>query len=471
MALCATDRKLPLSIFFFCLLWPCSYGVSPTISHANEPFILPFHFPTCIYTTFHSFIHTIPPHASYKVGSLLEKEAICEAPINDTTAPPSSSIALHLRLLDSKLNSSKEVSGEALQRGFGSLLEEFRRTLKLRYKWAVIMSGHYWVEYQSKMSAGVGRRGSKSSPLKFENARGGGGAERKKGAGSRDGADMECLGRGDVLVSHNKKLGGSSTDINGADLDVLAAQHAIVAQNDEFYLMMQGDCNLVLYTAGGYPLWSSRSKGKGKGSKCSLSLLADGNLVITNEKKKRVWESGSSIAASCPSVFILIMQSDGNLVIYDMLSGLPIWATGTNPNQECGPTIITTRQEQPSTTPADGPCYKCGGNHWAKNCSCTEMIGYCLECSITHVIPNCPKHPNKEGKTTMNVVGMLPSPSGLEAEPKVLVKVVTRAQAKENAKDHADEEKDHQPRQGETPSVSVRTGRKSWKAKRDKIKA
>ncbi|MCO5594240.1 hypothetical protein L7F22_048267 [Adiantum nelumboides] len=331
MALSVTGCKLPLAIFSFCLLWPCSYGVSPTISHANEPFILPHHFPTCIYAAFHSFIHTIPPHASYNVGSLLEKEALCGAPINGTTGP-SSSIALRLRLLDSKLNSSKEVSGEALQRGFASLLEEFRRTLKLRYKWAVIMSGHYWVEYQSK-SEEVGRRGSKSSAtLKFENARGGGGGadQRKKRAGSRDGADMECLGRGDVLVSHNKKLlGGPSTDINGAGLDVLAAPQAIVAQNDEFYLIMQGDCNLVLYTAGGYPLWSSRSS-KGKGSKCSLSLLADGNLVITNEKKKCVWESGSSIAANCPSVFILIMQSDGNLVIYDMLSGLPIWATGTN---------------------------------------------------------------------------------------------------------------------------------------------
>ncbi|MCO5581206.1 hypothetical protein L7F22_035084 [Adiantum nelumboides] len=58
----------------------------------------------------------------------------------------------------------------------------------------------------------------------------------------------------------------------------------------------------------------------------------------------------------------------------------------------------------------------------------------------------------------MNVVGVLPSPSGLEAEPKVPVKVVTRAQAKENV-DQANEEKDQQSKQGETTSVSVRTGR------------
>ncbi|MCO5553847.1 hypothetical protein L7F22_007373 [Adiantum nelumboides] len=65
---------------------------------------------------------------------------------------------------------------------------------------------------------------------------------------------------------------------------------------------------------------------------------------------------------------------------------------------------------------------------------------------------------------------VLPSPSGSEAEPKVPVKVVTRAQAKENV-DQADEEKDQQPKPEETASVSVRTGRKSWKAKREKAKA
>ncbi|MCO5571299.1 hypothetical protein L7F22_025037 [Adiantum nelumboides] len=56
------------------------------------------------------------------------------------------------------------------------------------------------------------------------------------------------------------------------------------------------------------------------------------------------------------------------------------------------------------------------------------------------------------------------------AEPKVPVKVVTRAQEKENV-DQADEEKDQQPKPEETASVSVRTGRKLWKAKREKAKA
>ncbi|MCO5572353.1 hypothetical protein L7F22_026106 [Adiantum nelumboides] len=71
----------------------------------------------------------------------------------------------------------------------------------------------------------------------------------------------------------------------------------------------------------------------------------------------------------------------------------------------------------------------------------------------------------------MNVVRVLPSPSGSKAEPKIPVKVMTRAQAKENAKDQASEEKDQQPKQRETTSVSVRTGRKLWKAKREKAKA
>ncbi|MCO5607837.1 hypothetical protein L7F22_062038 [Adiantum nelumboides] len=51
------------------------------------------------------------------------------------------------------------------------------------------------------------------------------------------------------------------------------------------------------------------------------------------------------------------------------------------------------------------------------------------------------------------------------------MKVVTRAQEKENAKDQADDEKDQQPNQGEAASVSVRIVRKSWKAERQKAKA
>ncbi|MCO5563784.1 hypothetical protein L7F22_017432 [Adiantum nelumboides] len=71
----------------------------------------------------------------------------------------------------------------------------------------------------------------------------------------------------------------------------------------------------------------------------------------------------------------------------------------------------------------------------------------------------------------MNVVGVLPSPSRSEAKPKVCMKVVTRAQAKEDTKDQDDEEKDQQTKLEEMASVSVRTGRKSWKAKQEKAKA
>ncbi|MCO5570517.1 hypothetical protein L7F22_024240 [Adiantum nelumboides] len=71
----------------------------------------------------------------------------------------------------------------------------------------------------------------------------------------------------------------------------------------------------------------------------------------------------------------------------------------------------------------------------------------------------------------MNVVGVLHFPSEYESEPKVLVKVVIRAQAKENAKGQANEKKDQQSKQEKTPSASVKIGRKSWKAKQEKAKS
>ena len=50
----------------------------------------------------------------------------------------------------------------------------------------------------------------------------------------------------------------------------------------------------------------------------------DGNLVVYNASGAAVW---SSVTWGHPGAY-LVVQSDGNLVIYDGAS--PIWATNTN---------------------------------------------------------------------------------------------------------------------------------------------
>ncbi|MCO5563850.1 hypothetical protein L7F22_017499 [Adiantum nelumboides] len=74
--------------------------------------------------------------------------------------------------------------------------------------------------------------------------------------------------------------------------------------------------------------------------------------------------------------------------------------------------------------------------------------------------------------TTLNKVRVLPSASsGSKTKPVVQVNVVTRAQAKDLEKEKPMEENAGIPVPTENGSLSVRTQHKSWKAKRDRMKA
>jgi hypothetical protein len=111
--------------------------------------------------------------------------------------------------------------------------------------------------------------------------------------------------------------------------------------------VMQDDGNLVLYRANGTAVWSSRTNGR-KGA--VLQLQTDGNLVVY-QGSTPVWSSGvvfpnkrvafgsnqlqarqrltaDMYLRSADKRYVMIMQSDGNLVIYAP-GGRPIWATFT----------------------------------------------------------------------------------------------------------------------------------------------
>ncbi|MBK8238772.1 MAG: hypothetical protein IPK74_24865 [Deltaproteobacteria bacterium] len=101
--------------------------------------------------------------------------------------------------------------------------------------------------------------------------------------------------------------------------DVLGAGEMLGSCDGRFTLVMQPEGNAVLYFNGVGALWGSGSEGTG-GS--SLVMQADGNLVIYGPAGAR-WHSqthGHPGAA-------LYVQDDGNLVIYD--GGTPLWHTGT----------------------------------------------------------------------------------------------------------------------------------------------
>lgn len=111
--------------------------------------------------------------------------------------------------------------------------------------------------------------------------------------------------------------------------------------------VMQEDGNFVIYAPGARPVWSSNTHGR-QGAR--LALQDDANLVIY-QHGNAVWATNTH--GQCPghcqdtlepgerllpgrSVHSpngkvdLVLQTDGNLVLYRTRDGNPIWATNTN---------------------------------------------------------------------------------------------------------------------------------------------
>nr|AAS66304.1 mannose-binding lectin ALA [Arisaema lobatum] len=98
---------------------------------------------------------------------------------------------------------------------------------------------------------------------------------------------------------------------------VLYSDGMLVARNHR--LVMQGDCNLVLY--GGKFGWQSNTHGNGE--HCFVRLNHKGELVIKDDNFQTIWSSRSSSAKQGDYVFIL--QDDGFGVTY----GPAIWETSS----------------------------------------------------------------------------------------------------------------------------------------------
>lgn len=129
----------------------------------------------------------------------------------------------------------------------------------------------------------------------------------------------ECLRQGKTL--------SESLSTN----EILCSGDNILSRSKAYNLAMQNDGNLVIYK-GGSPLWASntfQSNGKNR-----LIMQSDGNLVIYNGQNAPVYNTGSSIGSG---VYNLIMQDDGNLVIY---KSNKLWSsTGNTTDNSFIPTI------------------------------------------------------------------------------------------------------------------------------------
>ncbi len=156
------------------------------------------------------------------------------------------------------------------------------------------------------------------------------------GSQGKNGTRLSLQNDGNLVLytANNVAVWASDTDRSVASTTYLGStisKDAKISTGDylrssdwRYFLVMQSDGNLVLYTAGRtQALWSSDTAGKG--GKYVL-MQADGNLVMYGDNGA-IWASDTDgKGKGIPS---LALQSDGNMVLYDTVT-YAIWASDTD---------------------------------------------------------------------------------------------------------------------------------------------
>jgi WD40 repeat protein len=107
---------------------------------------------------------------------------------------------------------------------------------------------------------------------------------------------------------------------------------SIQSADGRFNFIMQGDGNLVLYGPGSQALWASNTNNHPDIFDCIMQ--PDGNLVLYCGKNNALWSSGTAGKNGSR----LIVQNDGNVVLYNP-ANQAVWATNTVvPAQPASPT-------------------------------------------------------------------------------------------------------------------------------------
>ena len=110
----------------------------------------------------------------------------------------------------------------------------------------------------------------------------------------------------------------------------LMAGGSITSADGRFRFAMQTDGNLVLYAPNNHPLWASNTAGHT--NVWDVVMQGDGNLVIYDFHGRALWASGTN---GHPGAWF-VMQSDGNAVIYDPANH-PLWAANSVVAQQPAP--------------------------------------------------------------------------------------------------------------------------------------
>ncbi len=113
--------------------------------------------------------------------------------------------------------------------------------------------------------------------------------------------------------------------VGTAQGNTLRSGQCLRSCNLVYSFCMQWDGNLVLYKLT-RPLWATRTNGTGA---TSAVMQDDGNFVVY-APGRAVWASNTVAMFGTGASSYVVVQNDGNVVMYDIITGRPIWATGTN---------------------------------------------------------------------------------------------------------------------------------------------
>lgn len=112
---------------------------------------------------------------------------------------------------------------------------------------------------------------------------------------------------------------------------VLKEGEYLVSENKAYYAIIQADGNFVLYVSNHFcpenALWHLKISNKPPFvGPYRLTMQSDGNLVVYDVHNRAVWNTATTGTGKEPHR--LIMQNDGNLVLYDG-KDKPLWYSNT----------------------------------------------------------------------------------------------------------------------------------------------
>jgi hypothetical protein len=134
----------------------------------------------------------------------------------------------------------------------------------------------------------------------------------------------------------------------GIALNILTAGNALFGNQTQYlsnlgcYLIMQPDCNLVMYQgsslATSHQVWQTSTAGKGRD--CWLIMQTDGNLVLYNATcgpPCAQWASNSYMVGIPDASSFAMLQSNGELDVYNFQNDNPTLYTIAVPLSSIGP--------------------------------------------------------------------------------------------------------------------------------------